>query len=67
MGVSDVEVEAEVIRQGDAAVLVEVEGDEAWVPHSQLGDESEITADSRQGDYGALVVSSWLAKREGWA
>lgn len=53
---------ARVIRATKAAILVDVEGEEYWIPQSQVDDDSEIW---KQGDEGELVVSEWFAGRAG--
>ncbi len=56
------EVEVEVLRQGDAAVQV-TDGDvKAWVPYSLIDDDSEINADSDEGDEGTLIIPQWKAE-----
>ena len=49
-----------------AAILVETEdGDEIWIPHSQIDNDSELWEDSDIGEEGKLVVSAWLAEKKG--
>lgn len=51
----------------EKALLVEdEEGEEVWVPHSQIHDNSEIWDESKKGESGKLVISEWMAKRIGW-
>ena len=50
------------LRETTRAVLVSIDGDEYWVPKSQIDDDSEVWQDGQQGD---LVVSEWWAAREG--
>lgn len=38
-------------------------GDEIWVPKGQIHDDSEVYA---VGHEGKLIVSAWLASKEGW-
>lgn len=58
-----VEINVTVVRQRDAAVLVEDEGGtQGWVPHSLIDDESEINADSEESDEGILVIPEWKAE-----
>lgn len=60
------EIEVTVKRQGDAAVLVvDSAGTEAWIPHSILDDDSEITADSVAEEEGVLVIPQWKADDAG--
>ena len=42
------------------ALLVEIDGDEYWIPKSVILSESEIR---RGGESGTLVVKSWFAER----
>ena len=44
------------------AVLVDIDGDEYWIPQSQIHDDSEVW---REGDNGLLVISEWFAEKEG--
>ena len=51
------------LRQTDKAILVIVDGEEEWVPQSQVDDDSEVW---QEGDEGTLVVSGWFADKKGW-
>ena len=57
--------QGEAIRETDAAVLVMVEDldEEVWIPKSQIHDDSEVWED---GHVGEVVVSEWLAGKQGW-
>jgi hypothetical protein len=46
------------------AMLVDWHGEEIWIPFSQVHNDSELHEDDTSGR--KLVVSSWLAGREGW-
>jgi hypothetical protein len=46
----------------DRAILVEIEGDDFWIPQSQVDDDSEVW---RKGDEGTLVITEWIAKQKG--
>ena len=54
----------------EKALLVEDEddedGEEVWIPHSQIHDDSELWDESKKGDRGKLVISEWMAKKIGW-
>jgi hypothetical protein len=54
-----------VVRVSEGALLLEpADGDEVWIPKSQLrGDD--ITEESEAGYSGVLVVPRWLAEKEG--
>lgn len=49
-------------KETDKALLVEIDGDEHWIPKSQIDDDSEVY---QEGDEGELVVSMWLAEQKG--
>ena len=51
----------EVMHETDKALLCEIQGEEVWIPKSQLGDESEV---KQGGDSGTLVVTRWLAEQK---
>jgi len=57
-----VELDALCIHETDLALLVEIEGEEVWIPKSQIEDDSEVM---EKGDEGTLVVSGWFADKEG--
>ena len=42
----------------DKAILVEIGGEEHWIPQSQILDDSQVW---RKGDEGELVVTEWIA------
>ena len=44
------------------ALLVEIDGEERWVPHSQIDDDSEVF---KVGDKGILVLNEWWAEQKG--
>ena len=50
------------LRETAKAILVEIDGDEVWIPKSVIHDDSEVSAG---GDEGDLVVAQWFAEREG--
>ena len=52
----------EVIAATDAAVLVEIEGSEEWIPRSQIEDGDEW----EKGDKGDITISEWLCVQRGW-
>lgn len=56
--------DVEVVRATEDALLVLVEGEEVWIPKSQIDDDSEVW---REGQEGALVIPEWLAEAKGIA
>jgi hypothetical protein len=54
--------DAKCIRQTEKAILVEVEGEQFWIPQSQVEDDSEVYKAGTEGD---LVISDWIAEQKG--
>lgn len=52
--------QARAIRKSSsgAALLVEIDGKNHWIPQSQIHDDSEVW---KPGDDGELVIPEWLA------
>lgn len=50
------------MRETAKAVLVDLAGDEVWIPKSVLHDDSEVTG---EGDSGRLAVRRWWGEKEG--
>jgi len=44
-----------------SALLVEVDGEEVWMPKSQIDDDSEVY---KAGTSGKLVVTEWIATQK---
>lgn len=60
-------IEVTLVRKTEAALLVEDEnGEEVWIPLSQVHDDSEIWGDTEIGEKGKLVIPEWLATKKGW-
>ena len=55
-----------VKKETEKAILVEIEGDEYWVPKSQLSEDSEVY-ERDEGNEGTLIVTRWWATQEGLA
>jgi hypothetical protein len=57
-----VEVEVtEVIAETDKAILCVIDGEQVWIPTSQIDANSEVW---KYGDDGALVIPRWLAEEK---
>ena len=56
-----VELEVLVKHQTDKAVLVEVDGEEVWIPWSQVEDNGE---EFKNGYEGIMYVTRWFADKE---
>ena len=52
------------ILETEKAILCEYDGEEFWIPFSQIHDDSEVY---EQGDTGQLIISRWLARKKGLA
>ena len=50
------------LQDTDKAILVEIDGEEHWVPQSQVDADSEVY---QKGDEGKLVISHWFAVKAG--
>lgn len=57
-----VELEALCIYETHLALLVEIDGEEVWIPKSQIEADSEVR---KKEDEGTLVISGWFAAQEG--
>jgi hypothetical protein len=57
--------EATPVKETDKALLVEVEGEEVWLPKTQIDDDSEVY--SMKAGAGMLVIPMWLAREKGLA
>ena len=49
-------------RETDKAILVNVDGQDRWVPKSVIHANSEVY---EKGTSGTLVIAEWFAKKEG--
>ena len=56
------EVECKRVRESDAAVLIEVDGEEHWIPHSQI-ESMHFNMHER----GSIVMTDWIAEKKGLA
>lgn len=51
-----------LIRQTEKAALCRIDGEEMWLPWSQIDEGSEIAKD---GDSGTVYIPRWLAVDKG--
>lgn len=56
--------EAICLKETTRALLVQVEGEEVWVPKSTVAGVSEVQS---EGDSGVLTVERWLAEERNLA
>jgi len=52
----------EVVKETEAAFLCSIEGEELWIPKSQLKDGSD---ELEEGGSGTIVIPTWLAEEKG--
>lgn len=57
--------DVEVIQVTDNSLLCDVDGEEVWIPKSQLLPNSELKEESKIGDVGTLIIPYWLAENRG--
>jgi hypothetical protein len=58
--------EVKLLRKSTKAILVVYEGDEQWIPKSQIHDDSGIYGQTAIGNTGELVIPAWLAAKKSW-
>ena len=51
-----------VIKDTGRALLCEIEGEQIWIPQSQIDEDSEVY---QEGDEGTLVITEWIAEQKG--
>lgn len=53
-----------VITATEKALLVDIEGEEKWIPKSVIHDDSEVFDDD-ENSTGMLVIKEWWAEKVG--
>lgn len=56
--------ECRLIHQTYKAGLFEVDGEEVWIPWSQVDEGCELEFN---GDEGTLIITEWIAEQKGLA
>jgi hypothetical protein len=56
------ECEAECIANTKEAALCVIDGEEYWIPQSQILNDSYVW---KKGDEGTLVITEWIAIEKG--
>lgn len=51
-----------VIKESEKAILVDIEGDEVWIPVSQLHKTDNEC--KNEDDKGTLVITQWIAREK---
>lgn len=54
---------AKAKKDTKAALLVAINGEEHWIPQSQIHEDSEVFKPGTEGD---LIVARWFAEQRGW-
>lgn len=54
--------DVECIAETTDSILVLVGGKEHWIPKNQINDDSEVY---EKGGEGTLIVTQWIAEKEG--
>lgn len=49
-------------RATGKAILVEISGEEYWIPKSQIHEDSEVYD---EGHEGTLIITHWIAEQKG--
>ena len=60
-----VEFSAKVMAKSEKAVLVSIEGEEMWIPFSQIKSDRDFWENAEKGDEGDLLISEWIAGEKG--
>lgn len=50
-------------RATERAILVEIDGEEHWIPQSHVHPDSEVYDDDANAE-GTLVISEWIAEQK---
>jgi hypothetical protein len=50
-------------RETDKAILVEIDGEDRWIPKSVVHDDSEVY-DENEHNEGTLALKAWFAEKE---
>lgn len=56
-----VSFDAVAVRATEAGLLCLIDGQEVWIPQSQIDDESQVWEPEQEGE---LVVSQWIAEQK---
>ena len=52
-----------VVRASGKALLCNIEGEDIWMPKSQITDDSEVFDDDEHSK-GTLIVTRWIAEQK---
>ena len=48
-------------RETDKAIRVKIDGEEYWIPKSQISEDSEVFKDESEG---TLIITEWIAEKK---
>jgi len=60
----EVDIICTYIRSSDRAILIEVDGEQDWIPKSQIIDASVDLDDLEKGDPVTITIPEWLAEEK---
>lgn len=52
-----------VVKESPKALLCLINGEEVWIPKSQIDEDSEVWNEKTSG--GTLIITEWIAKEKG--
>lgn len=62
-----VELDVERVKRAtDKALLCVVDGDEVWIPRSQIVEGGKLDADAEEESAGDMLVTAWWARAKGF-
>ena len=56
----------EVKAETDRALLCMIDGDEVWLPRSQIHRGGDVDDSSAVGSSGSIILTAWIAREKGW-
>lgn len=59
------EIEVQIVRHWDKAVLVNHGDGEDWIPYSQIAEDEDIVRQFEEGEFVSLEVKEWLLIEKG--
>ena len=66
MALEMTEVDVEILKVGENALLVTDGDKEAWIPFSLISPHSEINEESSEEDVGEILIPVWKAEEVGF-
>lgn len=50
------------LAEGEKSILVDIDGEEHWIPKTQIHDDSDVFEKDTSGD---LIITNWIAEKRG--